>query len=182
MTHTVTELAPRLGLHIEESIVGPQNNVPGTLLTGGAFNFITVHETANTNPGADARMHRNFVAGGGGADTVSFTYCVDDKRAVQILPINQQQWAQGTTEGNATSISIETCVASDEDWSVTTMNLAKLVSLLLFTAGKDTGAVVQHNVWYGKNCPMKIRAERGAWERLIGQIQFFVDYLKVTVK
>lgn len=163
---TTKELAALLGLEVEIALVGKQTNVPGRVMTGGAWQTITVHETANTNVGTDARMHRLFVANGGGDKRVSFTYAVDSKRAVQILPENWENNGQGTFEGNQTSLSIETCVNSDGDWAATKANLAKLVACLLYGGHKGPSVVRQHNAWYGKNCPSTIRRE-GSWDNLL---------------
>lgn len=154
---TTKELGALLGLEIEVNLVGKQSNVPGRVMTGGNWQTITVHETANTSPGADARMHRQFVKNGGGSESVSFTYCVDSKRAVQILPENWVNWAQGTAEGNTTSLSIETCVNSDGDWAATKRNLARLLACLLYGRGVGISSVKQHNIWYGKDCPHNLR-------------------------
>ena len=174
---TTKELAALLGLEVEVTLVGKQINVPGTLMRGGAWQTITVHETANKAPGADARMHRRFVANGGGENFVSFTYAVDSKRAVQILPENWVNWAQGTIEGNTTSLSIEVCVNSDGDWAATKDNLYKLLACLLQHRNKGTDVLRQHNVWYGKNCPATIRGE-GSWTVLIPSVSNYVILLE----
>jgi N-acetylmuramoyl-L-alanine amidase len=135
---------------------------------------ITVHETANTDKGADAMMHARFVQNGGGSEGVSFHYCVDDHQAVRIVPDTENAWhagdgANGT--GNRTSIAIETCVNSDGNWAKTKQNLAKLVAQLCaahdFTP--DSAHIVQHNHWSGKDCPHIIRAE-GSWNTILANV------------
>jgi hypothetical protein len=176
---TTKQLAAKLGLDIVVKLL-PANdiNIPGTTMPGGSFKSLTIHETANPDPEADALMHWGFVKNGGGTDRVSFTYCVDSKHAVQILKENEQNNAAGTPIGNATSLSIETCVNAGADFSKTLENLAKLTASILVSSKKPLSMVVQHNVWYGKDCPRKIRAANAGWATLLRRIDHFMEELK----
>jgi hypothetical protein len=187
MSNTTAELAARLGLEVEVAIV-PANgaNVPGnaqtgvhTLMTGGKPAKGTCHDTANPRPGMGARAHRNFVASGGGPAGVSFSFAVDSERAVQILPENAVNYAQGNNLGNRTSFSVEMCVNSDGDWERTQDNTARLFACVLVANGLSAGDVVQHNFWprpngTHKDCPKKLRSEPGAWERLLVMIDRYM--------
>lgn len=51
--------------------------------------YITIHTTANKNPGADARTHANYVNNGGGSVGVSWYITVDATRIAQYLPMNE---------------------------------------------------------------------------------------------
>lgn len=178
------ELAAMLGLTIEVNLVPFQQNVPDQLLNNnGDPAFLTIHDTANTAVGADARMHRNFVASGGGPDFASFTYAVDDKRAVQILKEDHVNYAQGGTPntGNHVSLSIETCIASDENWAVTLDNLAKLAACITVRLGRDISWIVQHNYWWGKDCPGKIRHTQGGWAALLVAISGYITTLNTLL-
>jgi N-acetylmuramoyl-L-alanine amidase CwlA len=159
----------RLGLPVEVNYVGKQSNVPGVIFWGGSPDKLTIHETANTHAGADARMHRNFVANGGGVDRASFTAAVDDKRVVLILRLDWGNYHAGTQTGNFDSLSIETCINSDAVWAETKRNLAKVAAAMLHVWGMPIGTVVQHNVWWGKNCPATIRRE-GTWGAILQAI------------
>ena len=168
---TTRELAAMLGLEVQERVLAPNGtNIPAGTMDGGTFASVTIHETGNTNAGADAIMHWQFVKNGGGEYRVSFTYSVDDKRAVQILKENQINYAQGTSQGNRTSLSIETCVNKNGVWPKTLDNLCKLVAAILVANGKPVTfikqSIRQHHSWYGKNCPTKIRSE-GIWSGLL---------------
>lgn len=183
---TVIALTTRLGLTLDVMLVPASRvNMPTRTASGKldyvplvAVKKVTIHETDNTSAGANALMHRNFVAGGGGTKHVSFTYTVDDRRAIQILPEGVQQWAQGDDVGNTTSVSIETCVNRDGDKARTRDNLAKLTAAYLLAHDLSLSAVVQHNVWYGKDCPHQLRAEPGAWAALLAKIADYVQQLK----
>jgi N-acetylmuramoyl-L-alanine amidase len=158
-----------LRTELVELIVPPNGvNVPDEALD--AWETITVHETANENPGADALMHNLFVRNGGGKDRVSFTFVVDSRRIVQNLPLRSVNYAQGTRGGNRRSVSIELCVNRDGDFTRTLQNAARLIAALLLEGGLDLSAIVQHWTWYGKNCPAKMRANPRLWEALIRDV------------
>jgi N-acetylmuramoyl-L-alanine amidase len=134
--------------------------------------WVTVHETANTRPGANAEMHRRFVHGGGGAEGVSFHLVVDDREVIQLLRFDEVAWHAGDGRdgpGNRTSIAIETCVNSDGDWGRTLRNLVILLASICRAYGWGADRIVQHHRWSGKNCPSRIRAE-GRWEWLLGEV------------
>ena len=135
--------------------------------------WVTVHETGNPRPGANAEAHRVFTHDGGGKDTVSFHFVVDDREVVQLLPLTENGWHAGDGPdgpGNRTSIAIETCVNQDGDWGRTKANLARLLAAICRAYGWGTDRIVQHGRWSGKNCPSKIRAE-GSWDRLLAEVQ-----------
>ena len=169
-------------------------NRPATKLNVGYGVWVTVHETANTDYGADAEMHRKFLAGGGGPETVSFHFAVDDHEAVQLLPLDEIGWHAGDgcddyPDGQApddygcfSSIAIETCVNGDGDWAKTKENLVELISMILQGDSRlDWGdgrakakvsqwKIAQHNAWSGKDCPHRIRAE-GSWDTIVAQVR-----------
>ena len=130
--------------------------------------YITVHETANTAVGANAEMHRRFVANGGGSSAVSFHYAVDDREAVEIESPAFVCWHAGDGSngtGNRQAIAIETCVNSDGNWDQTLSNLVELVQILMTRHNIPIERVVQHNHFSGKDCPTRIR-HSGIWSEL----------------
>lgn len=173
----------------------PQTNFnrPGTALDAQVGDYITVHETANTDVGADAAMHERFTHTGGGPETVSFHFVVDDHEAVQLLPCDEIGWhaGDGCDEypdgvghddiGCFASVAIETCVNSDGNWDQTLTNLAELIAMIAATDSRiDWGdghtkgnfsieRIAQHNAWSGKDCPHKIRAT-GEWNDLMHRV------------
>lgn len=173
----------------------PATNVnrPGTGLDAAVGNYITVHETANTDPGADAAMHENFTHGGGGPETVSFHFVVDDHEAVQLLPLDEIGWHAGDgcddypdgvgadDIGCFASVAIETCVNSDGNWNQTLANLEELCAMIVKGDNRiDWGdgriknkmsqdRIAQHNAWSGKDCPHQIRAQ-GIWQAVLNGV------------
>lgn len=142
-------------------------NRPGDPINTGGPHWITVHETANENFGANAEMHRRFVHEGGGDESVSFHLTVDDEEAIELLPFHEIGWHAGdgcdsrqNDLGCFDSIAIETCVNQDGNWTLTKRNLSKLLAKLV--RENDTlslDRVAPHNKWSGKDCPHKMRAE-----------------------
>jgi N-acetylmuramoyl-L-alanine amidase CwlA len=124
-------------------------------------------------------MHRNFVANGGGTELASFHLCVDSNRVVLIVDLTKATYHAGTPRGNYTSGSVETCVNSDGNWNKTKDNLAKLIAAYLNVWGLPISAVVQHNVWYGKDCPHTIRKE-GSWKSILEKAGGYLTTLKGT--
>jgi len=127
-------------------------------------------------------MHRQFVANGGGKDGVSFTWSVDDRRAVQILAENQVNYAQGTATGNRRSLSVEVCEASNMVWSTVFDNAAKLLAAILTANNLGPVALVQHNAWWGKNCPGRIRSVPGQWDSLVALTRRHIQDLEVRMR
>lgn len=145
-------------------------NRPGTRLAD--LRTVTIHETANMNRGANAAMHRNFVHNGGGSGMVSFHFVVDDHSTIQLLPLIEVGWHAGTTLGNATSIGIEICVNVDGNFAEAVKRAAKLAQELILHYELPVEAVIQHNAWYGKDCPRQLRANRGAsWAGFIEMVR-----------
>lgn len=129
--------------------------------------FITIHETANTDKGADAQSHANLQSNGNNRQA-SWHWTVDDTQAIQSFPHTVRCWHAGDGEGdgNFNSIAIEICVNSDGDFKKAVQNAIELVEKIMADEGISTGNVVQHNHWSGKDCPHYLRdGERGiTWD------------------
>ncbi|MEK5175072.1 N-acetylmuramoyl-L-alanine amidase [Heyndrickxia sp. FSL W8-0496] len=129
---------------------------PGTRMTP---KWITIHETDNTNKGADAEAHSRLQANGNSRQA-SWHFTVDDKISYQSLPLNEAGWhaGDGNGPGNKTSIGIEICVNSDGDYKKAVENAAELTRSLMSQLNIPITNVVQHNHWSGKNCPRNLRS------------------------
>ena len=138
---------------------------PGILRT---VESITIHETANTNEGADAEAHSEYL--NTTSDEVSWHYTVDDHQIYQHLPDNEEAWHSGDREGNHSSIGIELCVNSDGNFDQTMENAAKLTAFLLKEYDLTIDDVKQHYDFNGKDCPLTIRQE-GLWDEFLGMVQ-----------
>lgn len=140
-------------MEIKQQLVSSRSIAYGV---GNPCNYITIHETANTNKGAGAQTHANLQSNG---YTASWHYQVDDKEVIQSYPDNVQCWHAGDQrgKGNLESIGIEICVNVDSDFKKAVANAAELVKILMARHNITLTNVVQHNRWSGKNCPTNLR-------------------------
>lgn len=119
--------------------------------------FITIHNTDNTDPGADAYAHARYLQT---TDRkVSWHFTVDDAAVYQHLPLNETGYHAGDGgdgPGNRTSIGIEICMHQGIDQNKANWLAIDLIVYLLKTLGLGVEAVVPHKKWTGKNCPALI--------------------------
>lgn len=144
------------------------NTRPGTIMVP---RWIVVHETDNTDKGADANAHARYLLNVSKAGTpyVSWHYTVDENQIIQHIPDNEIAWHAGdwgkdkVEGGNARGIGIELCVNAGSDFNKVFANAVWLVAFLCkkynFTVD---GVARQHFDFTGKNCPATIRAT-GRW-------------------
>ncbi len=67
---------------------------------GNPCTSITVHETGNTDPGADAQAHANLQSNGN-VRQASWHITVDDKQAIRSFPDTVKCWHAGDATGKA---------------------------------------------------------------------------------
>nr|WP_249116631.1 N-acetylmuramoyl-L-alanine amidase [Bacillus safensis] len=118
--------------------------------------YITVHNTANTDQGANALRHVNYVKKPNTA--TSWHYTVDDSVIYQHLPLNENGWhaGDGRGTGNMKSIGIEICENADGNFEKAVENAQWLIRKLMTEQGIPLANVVPHKRWSGKNCPRKL--------------------------
>jgi N-acetylmuramoyl-L-alanine amidase CwlA len=165
----------RSGLHS-----GRQFQPPGPLIPAA----VTIHNTDNTNPGANAAAHARYQKGADArARQVSWHYTVDDRSVYQSLPTNEIGWHAGTAAGNATSIGVEICMNADLDEPAAYERAALLTALLAFQHGLGVPEQIkQHHDWSGKNCPRILRERPGAWKSFLDRVkQLRQDLTEVRV-
>lgn len=140
---------------IEDFIPVGRPNRPGTRIR---VSSITLHNTANTSPGADAKAHARFVRNtghyvraDGGKSWVSWHFTVDDQVVIQHLPIHETAWHAGPA--NSQSLGIEVCMHRGIDQETANLRAAALVAGLLQDLGLAVEQVKTHRDWTGKNCP-----------------------------
>ena len=133
--------------------------------------YITIHETGNTNKGANALNHAKYINNG---SSVTWHYTVDDTQIIQHYEDSVQCWhaGDGRGEGNTNSIGIEMCINSDGDFNKTIENTIELVKHLMNKHNIPIENVVQHNKWSGKDCPANIRSGKPiSWSGFINMIK-----------
>lgn len=131
---------------------------------------ITVHNTAND---ASARNEIAYMTNNN--YETSFHYAVDDKEAVQGLPLDRNGWhaSDGNGPGNRTTIAIEICYSKSggERFDKAEENAAKLIADLLKKYGWDISVVKRHYDYAPdkKYCPHRTM-DKG-WDRFLNMIK-----------
>ncbi|ABY46904.1 N-acetylmuramoyl-L-alanine amidase [Bacillus mycoides] len=131
--------------------------------------FITVHNTYNdaTAENEVAYMIRND-------NQVSFHIAVDDKEAVQGIPLERNAWhcGDGGGNGNRKSIGVEICYSLNggDRYYKAEDNAAIVVAQLMKQYNIPINKVRTHQSWNGKYCPHRMLAE-GRWNRFIERVQ-----------
>ena len=133
--------------------------------------YIVIHETDNTDKGANADAHGRLQANGNSRQA-SWHYTVDDKEVVQSFSDNARCWHAGSERYNKNSIGIEICVNSDGDYKKALDNTIELVKSLMEKYNIPKTNVIQHNKASGKNCPRNLRsgAKGVTWSQFIAKL------------
>lgn len=131
---------------------------------------ITVHNTAND---ASARNEIAYMTNNN--YETSFHYAVDDKEAVQGLPLDRNGWhaSDENGPGNRTTIAIEICYSKSggERFDKAEENAAELIADLLKKYGWDISVVKRHYDYAPdkKYCPHRTM-DKG-WDRFLNMIK-----------
>ena len=164
---------------IDEYMPRGRPNRPGTEMVA---KYITIHDTGNSNAGADARNHSHWVRTNPDPKFLSsWHFTVDDQIIIQQLPLTEHGWHAGdgaNGPGNLQSIGIEICENRDGQRELAERNAAWLSARLI----KETPTLLpypdcmkQHYHWTGQNCPRVIRGRPGGWEGFLAQISGFLE-------
>jgi hypothetical protein len=168
---SVQDVRQRLNLTVD-LIPRENSNRPGTPL---AASRITIHNTDNDSPGADARAHAKYMKGQDAMNRkVSWHFTVDDGAVFQSLPVNEGGWHAGSHAGNTSTIGIEICQNQGIDQAAANTRAALLTALMLHELGIPLkNNVVQHHHWSGKDCPMLLRHPASRWAAFLGEVAAF---------
>lgn len=149
-----SELGQSLNLSVELIPEGRPNRSGRQI----APTHLTIHNTSNPHPGADARAHSRFVRekgfytlASGARNNVSWHYTVDDTRVIKHLPVNERAIHAGS--GNGVSIGIEICMHAENDQAAANDRAARLVAVLMHDLRIPKENIRSHKSWTGKICP-----------------------------
>lgn len=122
--------------------------------------YLVIHDTGNTNPGAGALNHRNYVENN--SRGASAHYFVDDKVIVQYVGDSMAAGSVGDGKGrygitNSNSLSIEMCINSDGNYFKMYKNTVELTKNLMKKFNIPIDRVVRHYDASRKNCPGHMR-------------------------
>jgi len=113
---------------------------------------LTIHSTAN--PKSTAKNERAWLTNPSNTRVASYHIVVDDKEAIECLPLNEVAWHAGDGfygKGNRKSISIEICESGDRE--KTLQNAAIIAAKILRDQNISILNIKRHFDWSGKNCP-----------------------------
>ena len=145
-------------------------------------NTLTIHETGNNATARNevAYMNSNY-------NYTSYHVAIDDKEAVQAIPLNRNAWHAGDGQGagNRRSISIEICYNKDNGFygaisarmEKAIENTALYAAYVLHQYGWGVDRLRQHWDWSRKNCPQKIR-QTGRWQWFKNRVQAHLNAIK----
>jgi N-acetylmuramoyl-L-alanine amidase len=135
----------------------PHNRRPGVPMKP---EFITIHSTGN--PSSTARNERGWLTNPSNTRTASWHIVVDEKEAIEAIPLNEVAWhaGDGNGQGNRASIGIEICESGNRE--KTLRNAVQLVAKLLKERGWGVDRLRRHFDWSGKICP-RIFYDNGKW-------------------
>ena len=140
---------------------------------------ITVHNTWND---ASAENEVKYMICNN--KKVSFHIAVDDKEAVQGIPLDRNAWhaGDGNGKGNRSSIGVEICHSKSggERFAKAERNAAELIAGMLKERGWGIDRVKKHQDWSGKYCPH--RTLDLGWERFLNMIRGYLGQATVPVK
>lgn len=137
--------------------------------------YITIHNTYN-----DASANNEAAYHNSNNNQVSFHIAIDDKEAVEVVPLSRNAWhcGDGQGNGNRKSIGIEICYSKSggERYLKAEENTVKLTAQMLHERGWKIDRVKKHQDWSGKYCPHRILDE-GRWQSFLKRIQYSLDAL-----
>jgi N-acetylmuramoyl-L-alanine amidase CwlA len=149
---TYEEALQALNIRVD-LIPSGNSNRPGTAIT---VTHITIHNTDNSNAGADALAHARYVKGADArARRVSWHFTVDDQNCVRHLPLTEMGWHAGQ-RGNARSVAIEICQNQGIDQNAAIDRACLLTAVLMKQLDIPANKIVSHQFWTTKNCPRVI--------------------------
>ncbi len=146
---------------IENNSYNRRYKLPGKFR---AVRYVTIHNTAEP---FSARQERDRVDTRRDKASVSFHFAVDEREAVQILPLDIHGWHAGDGSkgsGNCESIGVEICRSQcrgEADWQYRRSEAnAEILAAALLRHFKLTAADLRmHQDWNGKYCPHRILEE-----------------------
>ena len=132
-----------------------------------AIEWIVIHDSGNTKPGADDIANYNYFNTGDRQSSADVF--IDDNSITQINDYTKYYtWAVGDGQGkygitNNNSVSVEICINSDGDYEKAVANTVDLVKLLMAELNIPLEKVVRHYDASHKNCPATMN--NGSWEQ-----------------
>ena len=143
----------------------PYRRRPGMSLTPQT---ITIHSTGN--PNSTAMNERDWLVSSNNHRTASWHIAVDDRYAVEAIPLNEVAYHAGDATGNRTSIGIEICESGNRH--KTLQNAIELTAALLKQRRWGVNNLRRHYDWSGKYCPRILMVNNWTgWKEFLDGVQ-----------
>jgi N-acetylmuramoyl-L-alanine amidase len=145
---------------------------PGTALKP---QFLTIHSTGN--PSSTARNERGWLTNPSNNRTASWHIVVDEREAIEAIPLNEVAFHAGTAAGNNTSIGLEICESGNRE--KTLAHAAEVAASILKKYGWGVDRLRRHYDWSKKNCPRILSANNWAgWTQFKKEVEKRLAELK----
>ncbi|MCD3223927.1 N-acetylmuramoyl-L-alanine amidase [Clostridium botulinum] len=141
--------------------------------------YIVIHDTGNTDKGANAMCHYRYFNGGN--RNASAHYFVDDTRIVQTVEDFNASWHCGDGHNryginNHNSIGVEICINSDGNYNEAVRKTIELVKYLMQKYNISINRVVRHYDASKKCCPASMSSNNWAkWNWFKSQLGHVVN-------
>jgi N-acetylmuramoyl-L-alanine amidase CwlA len=150
--------------------------------------YLVVHWTANTHPGADASANAYYLRNKKNAGT---HYCIDDEDIYQCTldknvayavggpmwrGFSPKFWLAGKILNN-NSLSFEMCLGGGRNDSIIIDWTASLMGKKLVEYGLDVSRIVRHHDANGKPCPRFMYATTDKWDQ-VREDSAFLEFRK----
>ena len=169
---TIDEALAQLNVQVDLIPISASNR-PGTRIKA---THLTIHNTANADPGADALMHARYLKGPDARKReVSWHFTVDDVRCIKHLPTNEKGWHAGS--GNSKSVAIEICEHAGINKEAALERASLLTAVLIDALEIPPERVVPHQFWTGKDCPHVVLREPGGFDAFRQRVTTQLDEL-----
>lgn len=145
----------------------PNNRRPGFSMTPS---YLTIHSTGN--PSSTAANERAWLTNPTNDRQASYHIVVDEKEAIEVLPLNEVSWnaGDGNGQGNRASIAIEICESGNRQKTLD--NAVALVAKMLKERKWGVDKLRRHYDWSRKECPRILMANNWAgWEKFKQDVQ-----------
>jgi N-acetylmuramoyl-L-alanine amidase len=130
--------------------------------------YLTIHSTGN--PSSTARNERGWLTNPSNNRTASWHIVVDEREAIEAIPLTEVAYHAGTAAGNSTSIGLEICESGNRE--KTLAHAAEVAASILKKYGWGVDRLRRHYDWSKKNCPRILSANNWAgWEQFKKQVQ-----------
>lgn len=138
---------------------------------------VVIHNTAMKASANNEAKYVHSRAGG-----VTYHFAIDDKEAIQLLPLNKSGWHAGDggkKDGGRCGIAIEICYSmlGGTKYAQAEENAAHKAAELLLAYNLPISKLSKHQDWSGKYCPHAILSRTNGWNNFKARVQYYMGQL-----